>query len=71
MNIKDKALKVIELMCLYSTKDDGAEVLSAILEDIYSYAHVAIGNCKNPHKDWVNELDIVYKKLVEEGEIKK
>ena len=60
MDIKIKALKVIEMMCLHAEED-------AILEDIYSYAHVALGGCV-AHKDWVEELEAAYKLLCEDEE---
>ena len=62
MDIKIKALKVIEIMCLHAEGD-----LSAIMEDIYAYAHVALGGCVD-HKDWIEELEAAYKLLCEDEE---
>jgi len=56
MNIKDKALAVIEGLTLEAipTKE--------LVELCYKFAHIARGRC--PHEDWVQELDEVYKALV-------
>ena len=59
MDIKIKALKVIEMMCLHAEGD-------AILEDIYAYAHVALGGCVVEHKNWAEELEAAYKLLCED-----
>ncbi len=59
IDIKTKALAVIE-----SLTAGGFKVDSKLVESCYEYAHVALGNCKNPHKDWVKELDDMYERLI-------
>lgn len=57
--LKTKALEVIEGLCLLNEKD----------EPFYRIAHVALGSCGNPHKDWREELDKEYKQLIKDGVI--
>jgi len=58
LNRKDKALLVIEGMILAT--EPGDEFSGAI----YKFAHVGLGDCRNPHEDWVKELEKTYRKLV-------
>jgi len=62
MNIQEKALQVIEFIALDSgeTRQDD-ETMSLI----YRISHVANGDCKNPHEDWLKELDDIYNDLEE------
>ena len=63
MNIKDKALLVIEgLACEDMTMPPGKK-----LSMIYKFAHIAGGQCNNPHESWVKFLDDTYKALKKHG----
>ncbi len=55
IDIKTKALRTIEGICLLDEKPENAK--------FYKIAHIALGHCGNPHEDWVKELDVVYKSL--------
>ncbi len=55
VDIKTKALRVIEGICLLNE--------SAEEEPFYKIAHVALGTCENLHKDWRKELEKEYKHL--------
>ena len=61
ISLKDKALLAIEGICLASGR--------AELDSIYTFAHIANGHCKNPHKDWVKDLDKTYRALKKQGVI--
>jgi len=55
--LKDKAIEVIEAL---TCSDDFARSNSRehqILTLVYKFAHIAKGTCKNPHADWVGELN--------------
>lgn len=54
MDIKEKALRVIEAITSESTLNTKQK------EAIYKFSHTALGECKNPHTDWVEELDKAY-----------
>jgi len=51
IDIKTKALRTIEGICLLDEKPENAK--------FYKIAHVALGHCGNPHEDWVKEEVIV------------
>lgn len=56
-DLKDKALEYIEKYCLvWENSDKSLETSNKILETIYSFAHCVQDRCKNPHKDWKEEL---------------
>jgi hypothetical protein len=59
ISIRLKALMVIEGLSLLAceNKDD----------PIYRFAHVAIGDCNNPHGDWREELNRTWRELIEKG----
>jgi len=63
MNIKNKALLTIEGL----TFEDITTPPEKKLSMIYKFAHIARGECKNPHADWVKELDGCYRGLTENG----
>ncbi|MHA1757233.1 MAG: hypothetical protein ACTSVV_10720 [Promethearchaeota archaeon] len=63
-NIKLKALETIEgLTLLYQDGRRSLEDAERILDDIYKYSHIANEHCGNPHKNWVKELNDMYKSL--------
>ena len=37
------------------------------IDDIYMFAHVALGRCENKHKDWVDKLNKTHKELKDRG----
>ena len=59
MDIKTKALEAIENFIL----SDIIMSPEKKLEQIYMFAHVALGRCKNKHKDWEEELNKFHKAL--------
>ena len=65
MNTKDKALITIEGL----TYEDITTQPEKKLEMIYRFAHIARGECKNPHENWQRELDEAYKALTKHGVI--
>lgn len=65
-SIKDKALQVIEEMCLNDDFSLSKSPYAILLTRIYTYAHVANGTCQNPHEDWVEELNKHYKAISKE-----
>lgn len=48
LNLKE-ALRTIESIAMINNEDEKDKVLL----DIYMVAHPAIGDCKNPHFDWL------------------
>jgi len=61
---EQKALKVIQaLTTLYEDGKQSHKDAENMLCNIYKYSHIAIGSCKNPHKDWIKELNDMYKAL--------
>ena len=64
MDIKDKALEVIEeITC---NDDYGAPNCNndqKLLCLIYKFVHIARGHCENPHEDWVKELNDLHKRI--------
>ena len=68
MTLQEKALRTIEGMILsYCPVLDTEE--HKLLNQIYAYAHVAVGECDNKHRDWVKELNADYRKLKKHGVI--
>jgi hypothetical protein len=64
-----KALEAIEgLTILWEDGDKTGKRAKPLMDDIYRFSHIAIGNCENPHKDWWEDLDKTYKEL-KEGKI--
>jgi len=59
MNIKDKALYVIEAICIHEATD----TLDNRLRKIYKFAHIANGKCTADHSNWIKELYDSYNKL--------
>ena len=66
-----KALKVIESITanVGCTTQKKITVDRKVIDDIYTYAHIALGDCSNPHKDWVKQLNEHYDGLKKMGEI--
>lgn len=54
-----KALAVIEILTC-NDELEGSSPEHQLLGKIYMFAHVAVGCCKNPHEDWVRELESTY-----------
>lgn len=68
--IKKRALKVIEGSCLlWQSGPAKAKRASVFLGCIFRYAHLALGECKEPHAEWVVELNQIYKAMVKNGVI--
>lgn len=66
--ISKKAIHVIE--GLYLLWENGPHTLnraSQILDAVYRYSHLARGTCKNPHADWLVEMNQVYESFVRGG----
>jgi len=64
-DLSEKALMVIEGMLLATGEGvllpTGREY--EMLQACYKFAHVGLGRCKNPHKDWVDDLNYTYDQL--------
>jgi hypothetical protein len=65
MNKRKMALRVVERiaaheMCRHTQED---------WKTIYKFCHVALGTCKNPHKDWRKKLSKTYKSMKEANEL--
>lgn len=54
-NFKNRALLVIETLCA-----DDIVWTDQNRTDIYEIAHVALGTCSNPHKDWVKKTENLF-----------
>ena len=57
-----KALRVIDML---TCNDDFSD--NKLLSTIYRVAHSASGICDNPHKDWREETNKLYKELGDEN----
>ncbi len=63
-NIKIKALEVVQGLCmLYEDGRKTHKNAEKIIEQIYQSAHVSLGDCKNPHKDWFDGLNEIHESL--------
>ena len=60
IDIKTKALATIEGLTLGRFKAD-----SDIVEACFRFSHIALGQCRNPHKKWVAELNETHQKLID------
>ncbi len=56
--IAQKALKVIEIL---TCNDDFTG--NKRLEAIYKFSHIGVGHCLAKHRDWEEELNLMYEKL--------
>lgn len=52
LDVREKALLVIEHM---AANDE--------LWDYFKFAHITLGDCSNPHNDWVRKLNKTYNEL--------
>ncbi len=39
--------------------DEGGITAEKFSSDVYCISHVAIGNCNNPHEDWLKKIEEV------------
>ncbi len=63
-NIKIKALEVTQALCIiYNEGKKSQKSAERVIEQIYKCTHVALGTCPNPHKDWFEGLNDIYKQL--------
>lgn len=68
--IKDKAIHVIEGFCiLWESGVKSNKRAEAFIGGIYRYSHLARGECKNPHADWLVELNQTYESFIKQGVI--
>lgn len=68
--IQERAIIVIEaLTLLWENGPQSHERANAIFSGIYRYAHLARGECKNPHADWLVELNQSYESFIKSGVI--
>jgi len=66
--LERKALAVIEALasddcCQELELSKPNDLLTQKLLSIYEYAHIALGDCRNPHDDWRAKLLKAYKYL--------
>lgn len=67
-----KALLIIEALTLmWAEGPQTQERAQAFIGGIYRYSHIARGECKNPHADWLVELNQTYDNFVKQGVIAK
>ena len=66
----EKALRVIESISatVGNITTQKITIDRKIIDDIYCYAHIALGTCDNLHKDWVEQLNKHYEELKKLGE---
>jgi len=63
-NIKIKALEVAQGLCLlYNDGKKSQKNAEHVIGQIYKCTHVALGECPNPHKDWLEGLNHMHKEL--------
>jgi hypothetical protein len=76
MKLKDKALLIIDTvsqddevttMILHPRRKVDTSSLIKKFNLIYECAHVAIGTCDNPHKEWVKNVESTYKAMHKDG----
>lgn len=66
--IQERAIAVIEALTLiWENGPQSHERANAILGGIYRYSHLARGECKNPHADWLVELNQTYADFTKSG----
>ena len=60
-NIKIKALEVVQgLGMLYADGKKDLKSAEHVIEQMYKCVHVALGDCENPHDEWMKGLDEIY-----------
>jgi len=64
-NLKTIALEVIEIIATEIGYDTKEKILvdRKDIEDIYCFAHLSLGKCDNPHKDWKKKLIEIHKEM--------
>ncbi len=63
-NIKIKALEVTQGLCLiYNESKKTQKTAEHVIEQIYKCTHVALGECPNKHKDWLEGLNDIHEQL--------
>ncbi len=63
-NIKIKALEVAQGLCmLYHDGKRNQKNAEHVIEQIYKCTHVALGECPNKHKDWLEGLNKIHESL--------
>lgn len=63
-NIKIKALEVVQGLCmLYNDSKKSQKNAEHVIEQIYKCTHVSLGECPNPHKDWLEGLNEIHEQL--------
>ena len=64
-----KALELIEDISGTLSCDTSDKILvdRKDLENIFSYAHVALGRCSNPHEDWKTDLIKTHKEVKDQN----
>ncbi len=68
--IQAKAIVVIEALTLmWENGPQSHDRANAFIGGIYRYSHLARGGCKNPHADWLVELNQTYEAFVKSGVI--
>lgn len=66
MTRQEKALRTIEGMILAYCPGINSNA-DKLLNQIYTYVHVAINECDNKHHNWVSELEADYEQLKKDG----
>lgn len=68
--IQSRAIAVIEALTLmWENGPQSRDRADAFLAGIYRYAHLARCGCKNPHADWLVELNQTYETFIKTGVI--
>lgn len=63
-------MNLIEIISSEGECSCNEEQALEVIGDIYTISHIAVGNCKAGHKDWIEKWDKVIKELKKRGEIK-
>lgn len=61
-NIKIKALEVTQGLCmLYTDGKHNLKNAEHTIDLIYKSVHSSLGNCVDPHEDWIEGLNQIHK----------
>ena len=63
-------MNLIEIISTEGELSCNEEEALELTGDIYTISHIAVGDCKAGHKDWIKKWDKVIKELKKRGEIK-
>jgi hypothetical protein len=66
--ISKRAIAVLEgLALLWENGPKTLQRAEPMMDAVYRYSHIARGDCKNPHADWLIEMNQVYESFIKGG----